>query len=201
MGSLQNIFLTQNMRFQAQHDPIAQQKLKDFSDWLLKVGEGKIGNSIDGISTIEVPDHVLIKDCYNPLHTIITSTYPNLLSHLFDSKYLTTRAILAPTMEIVDEINEYILSTIPEEPIIYYSSDSISKTDAENSAFEELYDIEFLNTIKCSGIPHHKFSLKIGVPIMLIRNVDQASDLCNGTRLRTTLLGKHFIKADRKSVV
>ena len=29
---------------------------------------------------------------------------------------------------------------------------------------------------------------------MLIRNVDQTSELCNGTRLRTTMLGKHFIK-------
>ena len=30
---------------------------------------------------------------------------------------------------------------------------------------------------------------------MLIRNIDQAAVLCNGIRLRTTLLGKHFIKA------
>ena len=30
---------------------------------------------------------------------------------------------------------------------------------------------------------------------MLIRNIDQAAGLCNGTRLRTTILGKHFIKA------
>ena len=30
---------------------------------------------------------------------------------------------------------------------------------------------------------------------MLIRNIDQAAGLCNGTRLRVTVLGKHFIKA------
>ena len=30
---------------------------------------------------------------------------------------------------------------------------------------------------------------------MLIRNIDQAAGLCNGTRLRMTILGKHFIKA------
>ena len=30
---------------------------------------------------------------------------------------------------------------------------------------------------------------------MLIRNVDQSSGLCNGTRLRITVLGKNFIKA------
>ena len=30
---------------------------------------------------------------------------------------------------------------------------------------------------------------------MLIRNIDQAAWLCNGTRLRVTLLRKHFIRA------
>lgn len=35
--------------------------------------------------------------------------------------------------------------------------------------------------------------LKVGVPIMLLRNIDQASGLCNGTRLQVNDLGKNII--------
>ncbi|XP_073225768.1 uncharacterized protein [Cicer arietinum] len=42
---------------------------------------------------------------------------------------------------------------------------------------------EFLNDMKYSGIPNHRLKLKIDVPVMLLRNIDQASGLCNGTRL------------------
>ena len=83
---------------------------------------------------------------------------------------------------------------IPQESVNYYNSDSICKTGYENIAVEKLYVTKFLNTINCSGIPPHLLLLKIGIPVMLIKNVDQASGLCNGIRLRVTVLGKHFIK-------
>ena len=138
---------------------------------------------------------IIIRDSVTPLHSIVVSTYPDLTEKLFDSEYLTNRAILSPTMEVVDQINDYMLSIIPGEPVEYYSSDSVCKTDSGEQAIEDLYDTEFLNTIKCSGLPKHKLMLKVGVPIMLIRNIDQAAGLCNDTRLRVTVLGKHFIKA------
>jgi len=52
-----------------------------------------------------------------------------------------------------------------------------------------------LNDIKFFGIPNHCVKLKVGVPIMLLRNIDQANGLCNGTRLRVTHLGKNVIGA------
>jgi len=33
---------------------------------------------------------------------------------------------------------------------------------------------KLLNDIKCYGIPNHKIKLKVGVHIMLLRNIDQA---------------------------
>ena len=35
---------------------------------------------------------------------------------------------------------------------------------------------------KCSRIPYHKLVLKKRVPIMLLRNIDQTSGLCNRAR-------------------
>ena len=54
---------------------------------------------------------------------------------------------------------------------------------------------EFLNEIKCSGISSHWLKFKIGVPIMLLRNIDQANGLCNGTRLQVIDLKKNVISA------
>ena len=53
--------------------------------------------------------------------------------------------------------------------------------------------IEFLNDIKCSRIPNHKLVLKLGVPIMLLRNIDQSFRLLNGTTLIVDELGNNVI--------
>jgi ATP-dependent DNA helicase PIF1 len=56
-----------------------------------------------------------------------------------------------------------------------------------------MYPMEFLNTLKLSGIPDHKLKLKVGLPVMLHRNINQSVGLCNGTRL-TTQFGQKFIE-------
>ncbi|OMP14190.1 DNA helicase PIF1, ATP-dependent [Corchorus olitorius] len=55
---------------------------------------------------------------------------------------------------------------------------------------------ELLNTLKFSGIPNHELVLKVGVPVILLRNVNQAEGLCNGTRLIITKLGTRIVEAE-----
>ncbi|KAM0015177.1 putative DNA helicase Pif1 [Helianthus debilis subsp. tardiflorus] len=43
--------------------------------------------------------------------------------------------------------------------------------------------------------PSHRFVLKVGVPVMLLRNIEQRSNLCNGTRLQILSLHKRVIEA------
>lgn len=97
--------LTKNMRLKASIDIAEQEKIKQFSEWLLQLRKGKLGNHHDGIADVEILNTVLTKDCVNPLHTIVTSTCPYLQENMFDSEYFTNRAIWAPTMEIVDQNN------------------------------------------------------------------------------------------------
>jgi ATP-dependent DNA helicase PIF1 len=44
-------------------------------------------------------------------------------------------------------------------------------------------------------MPNHKLYLKNGVVVMLLRNIDISSGLCNGTRLIITYMGTNVIGA------
>jgi ATP-dependent DNA helicase PIF1 len=84
---------------------------------------------------------------------------------------------------------------VPGDEKEYTSSDSVCKSDENSEVQSEWFTIEFLNNIKFSGIPNHKLRFKVGCPVMLMRNIDQATGLCHGTRLIVDNLGKNFIGA------
>jgi ATP-dependent DNA helicase PIF1 len=46
-----------------------------------------------------------------------------------------------------------------------------------------IVSVEFLNTLQFSDIANHKLEFKVGVPILLLRNLNQSIGLCNGMRL------------------
>ncbi|XP_015944076.1 uncharacterized protein LOC107469211 [Arachis duranensis] len=108
--------------------------------------------------------------------------------------YFKGRSILAPTLDVVTEVNNHVMSLIPGNERIYLSSDTIISEDGHLES--ELYTMstESLNALNFSGIPQHRLVLKIGVPVMLLRNVDQSKGLCNGTRMQVKRLGDHIIE-------
>jgi ATP-dependent DNA helicase PIF1 len=71
-----------------------------------------------------------------------------------------------------------VLSYLPSAQVDFLSADS-----AEDKEVANTYPSEFLNTLEVSGMPSHKLPLKIGAPVMLLRNLDPSAGLCNGTRL------------------
>ncbi|XP_031262924.1 uncharacterized protein LOC116121129 [Pistacia vera] len=75
-------------------------------------------------------------------------------------------------------------------------SDTTCKAGGMSNDDYILYPTEFLITLICSGMSKHELQLTIGVPIMLLRNLNQADGLCNGTRLIVTHLGNRFIQAE-----
>ena len=56
------------------------------------------------------------------------------------------------------------------------------------------YTVEFLNLLEQSGVPSNKLELKVGVPALLMRNLN-APRLCNSTRLRIIQLKRNVVQA------
>ncbi len=52
---------------------------------------------------------------------------------------------------------------------------------------------EFLNTITLAGMPPHCLALKVGVPVILLKNLNVTSGLCNGTHLIIWPLARRLI--------
>nr|GEV02167.1 ATP-dependent DNA helicase PIF1-like [Tanacetum cinerariifolium] len=143
---------------------------RDFPKWILKVEDGELGEANDGEVSIDVLEELLIDAVDDP-------------------------AILAPTNEVVDSIKDHLLNKFPREEMVYLSCDSIDKTERGFAIDEAVFLLEFINGLKFSGVPNHRLALKVGVPIMLLRSIDQANGLCNGTRLQVLRLTRTSIHA------
>ncbi|KAM3303474.1 ATP-dependent DNA helicase pif1 isoform X1 [Capsicum chacoense] len=188
--------LTRNMGLQGNQLGSHLEELKEFSNWILAIGDGRIGSSVDGIEKVRISDDILIHNFDDPIIATVESTYPDFISHSNDIDYLQERAILAPTLDMVESVNEYMISLNHNLEKIYLSSDTICMSDHAFTALDQVHTPEFLNSIKCSGISNHSITLKVGVPVMLLRNIDQSSGLCNGTRLIITRLVNRVIEAE-----
>ncbi|XP_058775595.1 uncharacterized protein LOC131649862 [Vicia villosa] len=77
----------------------------------------------------------------------------------------------------------------------YYSANSVDKSEIHDPAVVDILTPEFLSSLLTSGLPNHHLKLKVGTPIMLMRNIDQSEGLCNGTRLCITKMAAHVLEA------
>ncbi|PWA63284.1 hypothetical protein CTI12_AA354140 [Artemisia annua] len=84
----------------------------EFAEWILNIGEGKIGGKNDGHAEVEFPEEMLIPDSDDHVGAIIKDTYDNWEDNLWDPLYFQDRAILAPTHEQVDKINDRMMSKL-----------------------------------------------------------------------------------------
>ncbi|KAJ1685676.1 hypothetical protein LUZ63_017066 [Rhynchospora breviuscula] len=192
--------LTKNMRLtRYANDSTQRQKIEKFADWLLSIGNGteetiKIGNNNEP-EWVRIPENLLVGPGEDEKQAIIDATYPNLNAMYTNIPYLRQRAIITPKNDAVDLLNESVLALIPGNQKEYLSADSIDGSDNMSDDLRGVYPIEFLNTISGGNLPCHRLILKVGVPIMLLRNIDQPNGLCNGTRAIVTAMGTRIIQA------
>ncbi|XP_058754699.1 uncharacterized protein LOC131627853 [Vicia villosa] len=126
--SVEVLTLTKNIRLTSGPTEHDRAEIVEFSDWLLKIGEGKIGEPNDG----------QLRD--------------------------------------------------------YFSSNSVDRSKIHDRDMLDVLSPEFLSSLRTSGLPNHQIKLKVGTPIMLLRNIDQSEGLCNGTRLIVAKMDSHVLE-------
>ncbi|CAL1370331.1 unnamed protein product [Linum trigynum] len=155
-------------------------EIATFSKWIMEIGDGN-NCSVFGEANISIPTYLMVSRHGDPISDIIKATYPNLGDNHDNKDYLASRAILAPHHEMVNKLNEYMLSQITREQVTYLSSDFFENEKGKPKSQDPKISAEVLNSLQIPGFPDHEIKLKIGVPVILLRNVDQSSGLCNGT--------------------
>ncbi|CAK9292324.1 unnamed protein product [Gordionus sp. m RMFG-2023] len=141
-----------------------------------RVGEGY--ETFDGSrDKIKIPEDCCIAS--NDIEDLIAFIYYiDKDNTSFNQTSFAQNAILTPKNVDIDSINIKLINKIPGDLITYISAD---KTITEDEA--TFYLTELLNSL-------------IGVPIILMRNLNSASGLNNGTKLIITSLLPNIIEAE-----
>ncbi|XP_031634678.1 uncharacterized protein LOC116347980 [Contarinia nasturtii] len=179
---VKKIQLTTNMRVHLLKDASAAV----FAQQLLDMGDGKF--PVD-TKTQEIKFPPNFCQLEPTLKDIENRVFPNVSINYRNHDWLYERAILAPRNENVNKINHQVQLHLPGAVMKFKSIDTVVD---ENQAVN--YPIEFLNSLEPPGMPPHILTLKVGSPIMLIRNLHPPK-LCNGTRLAIKKLMPHLIEA------
>jgi len=103
--------------------------------------------------------------------------------------------ILAPRNANVSDLNESILQQMAGEARQYFSADKIIYEAGADPDNAEPIAIEVLRSITSSSLPPGELNLKVGCPVILLRNLDPSRGLCNGTRMVITRMGDRVLEA------
>ncbi|XP_059169815.1 uncharacterized protein LOC131951424 [Physella acuta] len=179
---VKKLTLKTNMRVQLQNDASAER----FAKQLLDIGNGKM--AVDRSSQyIALPENFC--NMTSSQDDLIEKVFTNISQKFENHQWLSERAILAATNSDVNDMNFTIQKRIPGEETTYKSIDTAINQDEAVS-----YPTEFLNSLDLPGMPPHILSLKLGAPIILLRNINPPR-LCNGTRLSVKKMMHNIIKA------
>ena len=166
-----------------------RQMFTKYAKWLLQVGEGST-HHIQHKSILSIPDELTSAT----VEQVIDHIYGNLQDNLENEEFFKTRSILAPTNSVINRINQDMLKKLPGNEFLFKSIDSVPDQDVLKAP------IEFLHKLDPSGVPPHELRLKIGAPIMLIRNLDLKNGHCNGVRYIVLQLTQHHIYVKKMGV-
>ncbi|XP_074290808.1 uncharacterized protein LOC141617509 [Silene latifolia] len=160
--------LTENIRVRA--DP-------EFAQFLLNLGNGDLQATESAL--VDIHQNLILKtsDEEQPEQTLIRTVFPEIKQANFNPDIFTERAILTSRNSDVDAINSMLIEEFPGAIHIYKSFDSVIDDNSN------VYPAEFLNSLCPAGMTPHELIVKENSPVILLRNLDSATGLCNGTRL------------------
>ncbi|XP_074363228.1 uncharacterized protein LOC141703684 [Apium graveolens] len=161
--------LHQNMHLGCGRNVEENQKIAEFSKWVLDVGDGKVQNihpdNIYKDPEIIIPRKYLVEKKTNAVKDIVDVTYPDFMKNYTSMTHS------------------------------YLSQDFIdTETVNDDNDYESSFPIKYLKSINIPSILKHDLKLKVGVVVMLMKNLNQIMGLCNGTRMVLTKCLKNNVE-------
>ncbi|GJR77271.1 DNA helicase [Tanacetum coccineum] len=156
--------------------------VNSFASWLLDIGDGKTGRpaeeDLENTSWIDIPASYCLTPDEQGLSKLTDFIYDQSTLYTPSAMTLQQKVIVCPKNETADIINSKVLDMVPGESTSYMSQDKATPTGNDGAETEMIYPVEHLNTLKLPGFPLHRLELKVGTPVMLLRNVNLAGGLC-----------------------
>ncbi|GFO17469.1 hypothetical protein PoB_004397400 [Plakobranchus ocellatus] len=117
----------------------------------------------------------------------INAVFPHFAINCSYPEWLAERAILAPLNDRVASINKQMIEMMPGNSTTFMSIDS---TLVEEETVH--YPIEFLNSVDVAGLPSHRLTIKIGMPVKIMRSLTPPR-IMNGTRCIVTKISQNTV--------
>ncbi|KAK4509578.1 Vacuolar calcium ion transporter [Mucor velutinosus] len=137
---------------------------------------------------VRIPDEMYFNS--TNLLDLLAAVFPNISNSSTIDQYFAKRVILTPKNQDVSVINNLLLDNLPGRKFTYYSYDQVCDPQLRMQV-----PLVLLNSIESGSLPPHELVLRVGSPIMILRNLDPSAGLCNGTRLIVKSLGVRIIEA------
>ncbi|KAI7950574.1 hypothetical protein MJO29_009248, partial [Puccinia striiformis f. sp. tritici] len=165
-----------------------------FSKWLLSPSNGLFQHGV--VERIQLPLGEVVVD---PQEVVVAGkcisfVYQNLRMHTLNLNpsdlrdYFNSRIILTPLNINVKSINKRCLAPLPGTAFNSCLVDTMENNDAD--AIPE----EVLHTLRVPNFPDHTIQIKKNMPVILLRPLNLANGLSNGTCLLVTDINSCALK-------
>jgi hypothetical protein len=98
------------------------------------------------------------------------------------------RAVLTLTLDDAATVNHHVISSLPGESTMAFSSDTY--LDCKEP---DLYPEEFVRSLNVSGVAPGQLELKVGARYIIIRNIDQRQGIVNGAQILCTAVSRSHV--------
>ncbi|KAI7938897.1 hypothetical protein MJO28_014476 [Puccinia striiformis f. sp. tritici] len=190
--SIKSFALVENMRLAAAMRGPDNAANVRFAASLLALGEGALQATDRDVLKLESINLHSFRTAGDGCAKLVDFVYKELAERFNDNEevncvYLSERCILAPLNADVNKINTQVLAKLKgqEQTLV-----SIDTPDPEG--YENLPE-ESLNKISITGLPEHIIKMKVGMPIVVTRNLRIGAGICNGSRMLVTKIGFGYL--------